>query len=52
MARTMEAQPLCTPSQLQMVAMSAACRQESLTQALLQHIDQCMRHEDVLKKLC
>ena len=23
-----------------------------LTQALLQHVDQCMRHEDVLKKLC
>jgi len=23
-----------------------------LTQALLQHVDQCMRHEDVVKKLC
>jgi len=25
---------------------------EVLTQALLQHVDQCMRHEDVIKKLC
>ena len=23
-----------------------------LTQALLQHVDQCMRHEDVVQKLC
>jgi len=23
-----------------------------LTQALLQHVDQCMQHEDVVKKLC
>jgi len=23
-----------------------------LTQALLQHVDQCMRHEDVVKKRC
>ena len=30
--------------------MSAPCRQDVLTQALLQHVDQCMRHEDVVKK--
>jgi len=48
-----QAQALCTPSQLHSEG-GHECPLPSgvLTQALLQHVDQCMRHEDVVKKLC
>jgi len=47
-----QAQTPCTPSQLQRVARGCPLPSRILTQALMQHVDQCMRHEDDVKKLC
>jgi len=44
-------QTLCKPSQLQEVSHECPLPSGVLTQALLQHVDQCMRHEDVIKKI-
>jgi len=42
-------QTLYTPSQLKRVGHESPLPSEVLTQALLQHVDQCMRDEDVVK---
>jgi len=47
----LEAQTLCTPSQLQRVTIIGGPTVRNTHAGLDEHVDQCMRHEDVVKKL-